>query len=423
MNIRHLIPRLTLISVTLLLSLQVAAKEYTQAELDQMMAPVALYPDALLSQLLMASTYPDQVANAANWSEENPKQQGDEAVQAVQDKGWDPSVASLVAFPQVLSMMGGKPDWVKQMGDAFLAEPEKVMETVQGLRRKAKEAGNLESSEQQKVTVDNTTDQTVIVVESKDPQVIYVPAYNPTVVYGTWWWPAYPPFYYPPPPGYGFGSVVAAGIAFGVGIAITNSIWGGFDWRRNDININVNKYNNINVNRRLDVRSNTVSWKRDVRNSGSKLGDRNNRQVNRLDGADRRENFRGRDQDREKARAALQGKGLDPAAERRKLSGSGGESVRDQVGRVDRNTGGGDKVAKRAGGNAERSRERVAAGGRDQGSSGRRARDNAFSGLSDRAGSRRITERGAQSSSRSFRREGGGGARAGGGGRAGGLRR
>ena len=135
----------------------------------------------------MASTYPEQVKEAAAWSKGNPEQKGDDAVKAVQDKDWDPSVASLVAFPQALVMMGDKPDWVKQMGDAFLAEPDKVMDTVQGLRKKAKDAGNLENNDQQKVVVDSSSSQTVIVIEPSNPEVIYVPTYNPTVVYGTWW--------------------------------------------------------------------------------------------------------------------------------------------------------------------------------------------------------------------------------------------
>ena len=116
---------------------------FSEAELDQMMAPIALYPDSLLAQILMATTYPADVTEAVKWSKDNPDQDGDAAVEAVQDKSWDPSVMSLVAFPQVLTMMGEQPDWVQNVGDAFLADSETVMDTVQKLRTKAKDEGNI----------------------------------------------------------------------------------------------------------------------------------------------------------------------------------------------------------------------------------------------------------------------------------------
>ena len=394
-----------------------ADKTFSQEELDQMMAPVALYPDALLSQILMASTYPDQVAEAAEWSKQNTEVKGDDAVKAVQGKPWDPSVASLVAFPQALAMMGDKPDWVSQMGDAFLAEPEKVMDTVQGLRKKAKEQGNLESSDQQKVIVEQAPSQTIIKIEPSDPQVIYVPTYNPTVVYGTWWWPAYPPFYWPPPPGYGFAAGVVSGIGFGIGIAITNSIWGGFDWHRHDVNINVNRYNNININKKLDVSSKSVSWKHNpVNRKGRGYADAKSREAygQKLDGADKREEFRGRDAERDKARAALEKKGIDPAAERGKLSGSSGQQVREKVRDVDRDR---DPIAR-----PQRSDGGAASklgGSRDAGTQLARNKDSALSGLGDRKGGRVAEQRGGMSG-RSLGGGGHAGAGLGGGGHVGG---
>ena len=401
-----------------------ADRVFSQEELDQMMAPVALYPDALLSQVLMASTYPDQVAEAAEWSKKNTEVNGDDAVKAVQDKPWDPSVASLVAFPQALAMMGDKPDWVSQMGDAFLADPEKVMDTVQGLRKKAREEGNLESSAQQTVVVEQASSQTIIKIEPSDPQVIYVPSYNPTVVYGTWWWPAYPPFYWPPPPGYGFAAGIVSGIGFGIGIAISNSIWGGFDWYRHDVNINVNRYNNININRKIDVDSNSVSWKHNsVNRKGKGYADAKSRQEygQKLDGADRREEFRGRDAERDKARAALEKKGIDPAAERGKLSGASGQQVRERVQDVDRDR---DAIAHT---------QRSDAGGvsrfdgvRDGGTQRASGRDSALSGVGDRHGGRIAEQRGGMSG-RSLGGGGHGGGFAGGSARSGaglgGLRR
>src|SRR3982751_6154315 len=130
------------------------APTFTREQLDQMMAPIALYPDSLLSQLLMASTYPADVADAAKWSKANPSQKGDAAVQAVQSQPWDPSVQSLVAFPQVIQMMGDQPDWVQKLGDAFLASSKDVLDSAQRLRSQAKRSGHLESSPQQTVSVE-----------------------------------------------------------------------------------------------------------------------------------------------------------------------------------------------------------------------------------------------------------------------------
>jgi len=301
---------------------------FSKEQLDQLLAPIALYPDSLLSQVLMACTYPVDVSEAVKWSKANPGRTGDAAVQAVQSKEWDPSVTSLVAFPQALAMMGERPDWVQSVGDAFLAQPEDVMDSVQRLRAAAKKAGNLETNAQQKVIVESAPQaptQQVIVIEPAQPQVVFVPAYNPTVVYGAWWYPSYPPYYWPTP-GYAFGNALVSGIAFGTGIAITNAIWGGFDWGRRDININVNRYNNINVNRRLNVNNTNVKWEHNANNrKGVPYRDAKSRASfdKPLAGADDRKQFRGkdvqRDVDRERAQAALKERGVDPAQAREKL--------------------------------------------------------------------------------------------------------
>ncbi|REE19406.1 uncharacterized protein DUF3300 [Paraburkholderia sp. BL27I4N3] len=240
-------------------------------QLDSLTAPIALYPDALLAQVLMASTFPQEVPSAAAWSKANPKLQGDDAVKAVASEPWDPSVQSLVAFPQVLATMASKPDWVTQLGNAFLAQPDDVMDSVQRLRKQAQKAGNLQTNPQQKVVVEQSTIQIVPV----NPQVVYVPTYNPTVVYGAWPYPAYPPVYVPPPPGYAVANGLAAGLAFGVGVAITSSLWSNVNWNNHSVNINVNQYNNINVNRRLDVNSSTTNWNRNStfnRNTSTNVG-------------------------------------------------------------------------------------------------------------------------------------------------------
>ena len=149
---------------------------YSKEQLDQLLAPIALYPDSLLTQVLMAATYPAQMAQAASWLNARPNDKGDAAVTKAESQGWEPSVTSLVAFPQVLATMGQKPEWVQDLGDAFLAQPTDTMDAVQRLRQAAQAAGTAESNEQQKVVVENPTpQQTVIVIEPAQPQVVYVP--------------------------------------------------------------------------------------------------------------------------------------------------------------------------------------------------------------------------------------------------------
>ncbi|MDY0921496.1 DUF3300 domain-containing protein [Leclercia sp. CFBP8987] len=261
---------------------------YTAAQIDQWVAPIALYPDALLSQVLMAATYPANVIQAAQWSRDNPKMQGDAAVQAVAGQPWDPSVKSLVAFPQLMSLMGENPPWVQNLGDAFLAQPKDVMDSVQRLRLLAQQTGALQSTPQQTVTTVAKTEPlkastststsapapTVIKIESADPQVVYVPTYNPSTVYGTWPNTSYPPVYLPPPPGEQFTDSLVKGLGFSLGVATTYAIFSNIDWDDDDdwdhdhhngdhhggysrngdnnININVDNFNKIS-GERLDA--------------------------------------------------------------------------------------------------------------------------------------------------------------------------
>ena len=221
---------------------------FTQPELDQMLAPIALYPDSLLSQMLMAATYPLEVVEAARWSRANPNLKGDQAVQAVAQNSWDPSVKSLVAFPQVLTMMDEYLDWMHKLGDAFLSQQTQVMDTVQSLRQKAYDAGNLKSSDQIHVDQQGPT----IVVESPNPQVIYVPYYNPLVVYGPWWWPAYQPVYWAPWPGYVVRPGFAVGFAWGFGVPVGERFFfGACDWHQRRVavtNVTNFYYHQVNVN-------------------------------------------------------------------------------------------------------------------------------------------------------------------------------
>jgi len=279
------------------------AAHLSSQQLDSLTAPIALYPDALLAQVLMASTFPQDVQAAAAWSKSNPNLKGDDAVKAVASEPWDPSVQSLVAFPQVLATMDSKPEWVQQIGNAFLAQPNDVMDSVQRLRARAQEAGNLKSNEQQKVVVQpapsGSATQT-IVIEPANPQVVYVPTYNPTVVYGTWPYPAYPPVYMPPPPGYVFGSALMTGLAFGAGVAVANSLWGGFNWGSHDVNVNVNRYNNINVNNRINTNNATANWNRNA-NVERRQQNLNNANLN-----GQRNQYRGYDQSRTQAMQTLE---------------------------------------------------------------------------------------------------------------------
>ncbi len=198
---------------------------FAQHELDQMLAPIALYPDSLLSQVLMASTYPQEVAEAAQWSRANPQLHGDAAVRAIAQMDWDPSVKSLTAFPQILLVMDDDPDWTSRLGGAFLAQQAQVMETVQQLRERAYAAGHLVAGGELRVERHGQA----IVLEPAHAQMIYVPYYDPAVVYGAWWWPAYPPVHWRPWPGYR----VHRGLAWSAGVPISAGFFfAGFDWHR-----------------------------------------------------------------------------------------------------------------------------------------------------------------------------------------------
>lgn len=220
-----------------------SAKVFKQEELEQILAPIALYPDSLLTQILMASTYPLEVVQAERWTKQNKDMKGDALAKALEAQPWDPSVKSLVNFPQVLTMMSEKIDWTQKVGDAFLAQQQEVMASIQQLRHKAQETGNLKTTKEQVVKVEKE----VIIIESASPQVVYVPTYNPSVVYGTWAYPSYPP--YPVyPPGYVAGAAV---FGFAAGVAVSSAwgyAWGHSDWHGGDVDIDYNRNTNINNN-------------------------------------------------------------------------------------------------------------------------------------------------------------------------------
>lgn len=228
-------------------------KPFTTEQLDQMLAPIALYPDALLSQVLMAATYPLEVVEAARWSQANPNLKGDAAVAAVKDKSWDVSVKSLVAFPQTLQMMSNQLDWTQKLGDAMIGQQKDVATAVQRLRAKAEAAGNLKSTSQQKVTTQSSGGANAIVIEPANPEVLYVPYYNPAWAYGAWPYPAYPPPYYPPPPNY--GAALMSGMMFGLGVAAGAAMFGGWHWGYGGGGWG-NSYTTVNVNRATSITNN-----------------------------------------------------------------------------------------------------------------------------------------------------------------------
>jgi Protein of unknown function (DUF3300) len=405
-------------------------------ELDQMLAPIALYPDSLLAQVLMASTYPADFKEAVDWSKAHPDAKGDDAINQVEGKDWEPSVKSLAAFPQVLAMMGAKPDDVQRLGDAFLADPARVMDRVQFLRKKAQEAGNLKTNEQQKVTTETQENKQVIIVEPAQPNTAYVPVYQPTVVYGSWWYPSYPPYYYPPPPYYYPGAAFVGGMIWGAAVVgIANGLWGGCNWGGGNVNVNVNKYNNVNVNNKRTTNNNSfnhdASRRGDVPYRDSKSREQYGQKA--ADGAKGREDFRGkdggaRDSQRANAESALKSRGADPAAGREALQGADRDKANAAVRDSSRDAGRGGAGASTTdrGGAGVSSRDAGGGGG----ASNRASSSNAMSGARDSGASRADASRGQSSrssmSSGASRSGGGGGGGArggGGGGRGGGGRR
>ena len=197
---------------------------YSQPELDQLLAPIALYPDPLLSQVLVAATYPLETIQAARFVQQNPALKGEDLTRAAATQTWDPSVKALLQFPTVLAMMDAQLAWTQKLGDAFLAQQVDVMNTVQALRAKAQQTGTLTSNQQQQVTAQDGA----IAIQNTVADTVYVPYYNPTVVYGPWWAPDYLPFVYVPPyawqTGY-FDDAFSVGIAFGLGVGLVDGLF------------------------------------------------------------------------------------------------------------------------------------------------------------------------------------------------------
>ncbi len=246
------------------------AEQFDVQQLDALLAPIALYPDQLLTQTLMAATFPLQVVEASRWLDDPAHKAltGDALTKALEPRTWDPSVKSLVPFPQVLSQLNNNLEWAQQLGYAFANQQKDVLDSVQRLRQQAQAQGHLQSTPQQVVRTESqpagNAPQTIVIAPAQ-PDVVYVPSYSPAEVYGTWPYPAYPPVVAAPAPGYVMGTALLGGLAFGAGVAITSSLWGWSspNWGGGNVNVNVNSWNNINVNRQRAA-SNTWSptWNR-----------------------------------------------------------------------------------------------------------------------------------------------------------------
>lgn len=218
---------------------QVEPAQQTMEQLQQLVAPIALYPDALVAQILAAATYPAEIVEAHRWIEEHSNLKGQELASEVDKQPWDPSVKALTQFPSVLANMDKNLSWTSSLGDAYVNQQEDVMNALQEMRARAQNAGNLKSTDQEKVTTQGRT----IVIEPANPDVVYVPEYDPWLVYGAplvvW------PGWYPYPGLYLGGPGIVFGIGFGVGF-FAGFGWGwhdwGYDWGRRTIVFNHNTY-------------------------------------------------------------------------------------------------------------------------------------------------------------------------------------
>ena len=270
-------------------------------QLDQLLAPIALYSDPLLAQVLMASTYPMEVVQADRWAKSHRGMKGDALTSALAKESWDDSVKSLVQVPNVLAMMSDKLDWMQKVGDAVLAQQPDVMDSIQRLRARAQANGKLQSSSQQSVNVQTENQKQYIVIEPTSPSEIYVPYYQPAVVYGEWPYPAYPPLYFAPPPGYVTASALAAGVAFGAGVAVGHAAWGNCNWGGHNLNVVSNRPVNVNNFNRNEANFNRWEHNPDHRQGVRYNNDAVRQKYARTDlqaGQQMRQDFRGRDGER-----------------------------------------------------------------------------------------------------------------------------
>jgi hypothetical protein len=353
-------------------------------QLDALVAPIALYPDPMLAQTLAASTYPLEIVQLQQWLAKNAGLKDKALADAVAKQPWDPSVQALAGVPDLVKRLADDIQWTTELGNAFLAQQNDVMEAVQRMRKKAKDTGNLKSNEQQKVETKVIESKSVIVVEQANPQVVYVPSYNPVVVYGPPVY-AYPPIAYPPVGYYAAGMA----ISFGVGVAM-GAFWGGGGWGygcgwggNNDITINrnntFNRNANVNGGNRVNGGGNGNRWQHNPQHrGGAPYSDRAT--ANRYGGTARGDSTNTRQanarQNAGGAQARQQSAGSRDMSNRGGGAGTGAGSGNSSVG------GGADRVGNRQVSQSPSATNRSAFGGASSGMSGSQARASSSRGAS-----------------------------------------
>ncbi len=377
-----------------------AAAKLPPDQLDSLVAPIALYPDPLLSQTLIASTYPLEVVQLQQWLAQHKDLKDKALVAAVEKQDWDPSIQGLAALPDVVKQLADNIKWTTDLGNAFLAQQSEVMDAVQRMRKKAQANGNLKSSEQQKVETKTVESTQVIVIEQANPQVVYVPSYNPTVVYGAPIYP-YPPIYYPPPGYYAAGMAISFGVGIAMGAAwgggwCCGSNWGGnnnvyINHNNNFVNnsdrINGGNRNNINNGNRVNNgnRGNS-NWQHNPQHrGGAPYGDRNT--ANKYGGTTRGDSMQNRQANARQNQARQQpsagtrdasNRGTGPSAGTRDAGNRGASA-----GNMNSNRGTGpDRVGNQQVRNTPSSTNRSAFGGASSGMSGSSARASSSRGSS-----------------------------------------
>jgi hypothetical protein len=259
-----------------------ASSRLPPEQLDSLVAPIALYPDPLLAQVLVAVTYPLEIVKLQQWLAKHQGLKDKALADAVMKEGWDPSIQAMAALPDTVKQLADNIKWTSELGNAFLAQQSDVMDAVQRMRAKAKSTGNLKSNEQMKVETKVIENKNVVVIEQANPQVIYVPSYNPTVVYGAAPVYAYPPVYYPPAGYYAAGMAMSFGVgvmmgAFWSGGWGYNAGWGGNNNVYINNNNNFNRNSNFNSNSRTSVGSGNraTQWQHNPQHrGGAPYGDR-----------------------------------------------------------------------------------------------------------------------------------------------------
>ena len=366
------------------------AASFPPEQLESLVAPIALYPDPLLSQTLVASTYPLEIIQLQQWLEKNKTLKDKALADAVQKEPWDASIQAMAALPDVVKQLAENIKWTTDLGNAFLAQQSDVMDAVQRMRKKAQEGGNLKSSEQQKVETKEVASKQVIIIEQQNPEVVYVPSYNPTVVYGAPAYP-YPPIAYPPPGYYAAGMA----LSFGIGIAM-GAAWGGGGWGYNsgwgggNNNININTNNNFVKNSNRQNVSNRTgggnNWQHNPQHRGGAPYS-NGATAKKFGGTARGDSMTSR-QAKARQNQGQRGGGLQQAGDR------GSPGGRQQASRGDRGASG--------------NRDRPAAsdrssGGRDSGNRGAGASNkSANRGSGDRVGNRSTSGGGGSRNSSAF---------------------